>query len=101
LESHKDRAIHIRLEKLREGGLELSPEAKLDWEQILARHPGWPKTTTEKDEFVIWFDETQFSVSPDSNTGRNDYPEWANDRVIHDLVENPLNPQTLERWQGS
>jgi hypothetical protein len=97
---HIDRAIHIRLAKLREGGFVLAEDVQSIWDQLLERYPNWPRTTIEKDEFVVWFGESQFSAVPDRDAYPNDYLDWTDASIVADVKADPAAPETVKRWQG-
>jgi hypothetical protein len=48
-----DRSVIWRLLKLRTGGTSLPAEGDARIREILGRHPDWPDSTTERDEFLV------------------------------------------------
>ncbi len=95
-----DRTIHLRLAKLRDGGLVLPAVAQAAWDQILARHPAWPLAATEKDEFVVWSGGAEFVGLHDFVPQLNEYLGWNDESVVADLMANATAPDTIKRWRG-
>jgi hypothetical protein len=95
-----DREIRDRLSKLRDGGLTLPPNGQEAWDGILERHPDWPHSITEEDEFVGWSGAGAIVPFRDFAPPLTDYLEWADDDIISDLVASPISPETVRRWRG-
>jgi DNA-binding transcriptional ArsR family regulator len=94
----KDRAISLRLMKLREGGL-LTQEVEQRLEEIFSRHPDWSRSTSERDEFPMWIGGAESGDRYDFEAQLADYRGWSDDQVIMDLRTNPNAPETVARWR--
>lgn len=51
-----DSAVWLRLEKIQEGGVLLTPEAEKRRSEIAAAHPDWQILPDERDEFSTWME---------------------------------------------
>jgi hypothetical protein len=95
----QDREIHIRLAKLRDGGLTLPSSAQDRLDRIVADHPTWNRPTNERDEFIAWF--TAGHIVPDAPELKlEDYRGWSDDAVLADLRVNATKEtETSARWR--
>ncbi len=95
-----DRAIRLRLLKLREYGAPLPVRSEEPLHEIMQRHPEWPKTTTERDEFLNWSGETEVIGPYHFEQRLNDYVDWTVEHVRAELEATPTDPDTMKRWRG-
>jgi hypothetical protein len=95
-----DQEIHIRLAKLRDGGMTLPEGARELLARILSDHPGWDRPTTERDEFLMWFDDGGWVGMHDPAPQLDDYLNWDDKSVLADLRANATNRETIARWRG-
>jgi hypothetical protein len=96
----RDRAIYPRLLKLQESGLTLSQSAQTVLAAITARFPDWPRATTERDEFLVWFGESKFSRWPGDAVGSSDYLKLTDEDVVAALAAMTPTPEMIDRWRG-
>jgi hypothetical protein len=94
-----DRSVLWRLLKLRVGGTPLSPAAHIRISEILARHPEWPDSTSERDEFLSWFSEASGPLQWDLAPTPGDYRERTEAEVVADIRADPTGAETQQRWR--
>jgi hypothetical protein len=96
----RDRAIYIRLLKLQESGVTLSQSAQTVLAAIMALYPDWPRATTERDEFLVWFGESEFSRWPGDDVGSSDYLKLTDEEVVAALTATTPTAEMIDRWRG-
>ncbi len=99
----RDREIYLRLLKLEEGGLSLPAIAKTELNEILARYPEWPRSTSERDEFLVWQGGGDFFHFGQEAERLDDYLDeaaWPNERVQEDIAAKPEEPSTIARLRS-